>query len=271
MLLSAMINKRICCCIHFKAPSPFKSSYFLVLFKCRTTFTTVISVFKKKIQIFISLLICSQEKRKIQFKLYLINIPKAIHIHTEGYGQENSTQKLNIGNITLASGLEGRVLYNFRSWTHTSSPGPHLVMADRPLSSWLSVDDCSYMCNFITFSCCKCFIRLHLKCKDHPSLSIPSLCSSLTLHFKNKCGPKMIILLQRCFQNSKNFHMTLTERLQTENYGEIQSPRSSCAEEFFNQFQPEWGLLWAKLQILPELLLFCTSNLMFIRQANKIY
>lgn len=45
----------------------------------------------KKIQIFISLLICSQKKRKIQFKLYLINIPKAIHIHTEGYSQETST------------------------------------------------------------------------------------------------------------------------------------------------------------------------------------
>lgn len=87
--------------------------------------------------------------------------------------------------------------------------------------------DCSNMCNCITLS--SCFIRLQLKCKDHPSLSIPSPCSSLTLHFKNRRGPKLIILSQKCFQNSKNFHTSLTESLQTENYGEIQSPRSSCA------------------------------------------
>lgn len=70
---------------------------------------------------------------------------------------------------------------------------------------------------------------------------------------------------------SKHFYMSMTESLQNENYGGAQSPRKSHAGDSFNQCQPHRGLLWAKPQTLPKLLLFCTSNLAFIRQSEKIY
>lgn len=66
--------------------------------------------------------------------------------------------------------------------------------------------------------------------------AIAALCFP-TSDFKNRCGPKLIFLSQEYFQNSKKFHMSMTESLQTENYGDTQSPWSSHAEESFNQSQ----------------------------------
>lgn len=165
----------------------------------------------------------------------------AVHVVAERYGQETSTQKLNFGNIMAAGGLEWRVLCISDSWIH--NPGPHLGDGRQASHPAFHLYDCSNICNYITFSCYPCFIGLQLKCKNHPSLLIPSLCCFLTSDFRNRYGPKLTFLSQGCFQKSQNFHVSMTESHQPDNYGEAQSPRSSRAGDSFNQSQPDWGLL----------------------------
>lgn len=102
-----------------------------------------------------------------------------------------------IWNITSVGGFEGRVLCMFQSWMHTILPWttPGLWQTGLSLPDF-QVYDCSNMCNYITFSCCKCFVRLQLKHKYHPSLSIPFPCSSLTLHLRIDVGQNRLSSLQ---------------------------------------------------------------------------